>query len=152
MRKSTLYTYSSAKSRLTRQRQLILDILKKDFSHPSAEDIYAKVRQKLPKISLATVYRNLNFLVNMGLAREIVIPGGANRFDGHMKDHDHFVCNVCKKIYNVPKYPLEKSYLPNKDYQIGNFKLDLFGVCAACKDKAPCTLAYSQKNVKIKTI
>jgi len=146
MRKSLLYPHSSQKTRLTIQRQLILDILKKDFTHPTAEKIYAKVKKKLPKISLATVYRNLNFLTKMNLAREIIVPNGPSRFDGHLRDHDHFICHVCKNIYNVPKYPLIKEYLPNKDYQIGDFKLDLFGICATCKDKAPCQSAFLIKK------
>jgi Fe2+ or Zn2+ uptake regulation protein len=146
MRKSSLYTHSSIKSRLTIQRQLILNILKKDFSHPNAEEIYKKVKKKLPKISIATVYRNLHFLNKMNLVREITMPDGPNRFDGHLKDHDHFICHVCKNIYNIPKYPLKTEYLPNKNYQIGSFKLDLFGVCAACKDKEPCQSAFLEKK------
>lgn len=149
MRKSAFYTYSPLKSRLTRQRQLILDILKNDFSHPSVEKIYEKVKKKLPKISIATVYRNINFLTKMDLAREIVVPNGPSRFDGHLKDHDHFICYSCKNIYNVPKYPLKKEYLPNKDYQIGDFKLDLFGICATCKDKTPCQAdIFKEKMLK----
>lgn len=148
MKKTTLQSLSSDKNRLTLQKRIILDVLKNDFSHPTAEDLYKEVKKKLPKISLATVYRNLNLLVFLNLAQEIVIPDGPNRFDGHLKDHDHFICNVCKKIYNVPKYPLEKGYLPNKNYQIGNFKLDLFGVCASCKDKTPCLSLFLSEKTK----
>lgn len=134
------------KNRITPQRQLILGILKKDYSHPTADEIYDKVKKKMPRISLATVYRNLHFLVQINQAREIIVPGEASRYDGHLKDHDHFICNVCKRIYNVPKYPLQKKYLPNKNYKIGSFKLDLFGVCATCQGKAPCRSLFITKK------
>ena len=71
MRKSSLYPHSPIKSRLTIQRQLILNILKKDYSHPTAENVYAKVKEKMPRVSLATIYRNLHFLVQINMAREI---------------------------------------------------------------------------------
>ena len=136
------------KARLTKQRQLILDIIQVDYAHPTAEDIYQKVKKVIANISLATVYRNLHFLVINNLAREINVPEGPSRFDGHLKDHDHFICHVCKKIYNMPKYPLPKNYLPNKNYKIGNFKLDLFGVCAACQHKEPCLTYFENKEIK----
>lgn len=126
------------KSRLTRPRQIILDILRRDFNHPGAENIYRKVKKQLPRVSLATVYRNLKFLMDHDLVKEIMVPDGPSRFDGHLKDHDHFICHVCKKIYNLPKYPLRKNYLPNKNYKIGYFKLDLFGICATCQNQEPC--------------
>lgn len=144
MKKEILQT--PLKNRLTKQRQLILDILEEDYTHPTADEVYAKVKIIIPNISLATVYRNLNFLVKINRAREIVISGEASRFDAHFKDHDHFICNICKNIYNVPKYPLKKGYLPNKNYQIGSFKLDLFGICAACQDKAPCRSLFIMKK------
>lgn len=138
-----------SQTRLTQQRQIILDVIRSDYAHPTAETIYRHVKKILPRISLATVYRNLHFLVVHNLAREIVVPSGPSRFDGHLKEHDHFICYVCKKIYNMPKYPLPKNYLPNKNYRVGSFKLDLFGVCAACQNQEPC-LNHFQLKEKIK--
>lgn len=137
------------KSRLTKARQLILEILQADYAHPTAEDIYHRAQKIQKNISLATVYRNLHFLVRHGLAKEISVPGGPIRFDGHLKDHDHFSCHVCKKIYNMPKYPLPKKFLPNQNYKIGSFKLELYGICAACHNQEPC-LQQFQKKEKIK--
>ncbi|PWB38364.1 MAG: transcriptional repressor [Parcubacteria group bacterium] len=135
---NSAYHLFPAQTRLTRPRQIVLTVLRHDFSHPTAEDIYKDVRKTLPRVSLATIYRNLNFLVKNNLAEEINVPDGPSRFDGHLKDHDHFICHSCKKIYNLPKYPLRKNYLPNKNYKIGGFKLDLFGICATCQNREPC--------------
>ncbi len=126
------------KRRLTKQRQVILNILRVDYSHPNAEQVYIKVKEKLPRISLATVYRNLHFLVKMGLIKELHLPDQISRFDGHLKEHDHFVCNACKQVYNIPKYPLQENFLRNKNYNIGSFNLDCFGICCQCQDKEPC--------------
>lgn len=134
------------KSRLTRQRRLILETLRQDFNHPTAEDIYSKLKKLLPHVSLATVYRNLKFLVDHSLTKEIIVPSGPSRFEGHRIDHDHFICHVCKRIYNLPKYPLRKNYLPNKNYKIGDFKLDLFGVCAGCHNQEPCLQIWRTKT------
>lgn len=139
------------KSRLTKQRQLILDLLRQDHSHPTVDDLYKKVKAMMPGVSLATVYRNLNWLTKLGVVREISMPDQVSRWDGGQSDHDHFICHVCKKIYDIPKYRLEKKYLSGR-HRIGGFKLELSGICEHCQHKEPCLCYFGQKGANIKSI
>ncbi len=127
------------KRRLTKQRELILNILKKDYSHPNIENVYKKAKKILPNISLATVYRNLKFLVKIGLIKELNLADQENRYDGNRKEHDHFICNICKNIYDILKYPLRDKHLKSfGNFDVGGFNLEYFGVCYKCQNKKPC--------------
>ncbi len=127
------------KRRLTKQRKIILDILSKDYTHPTAEQVYIKVKKILPHISLGTIYRNLNFLSNINLIQELKFPGQISKFDGQKKEHDHFTCNICKNIYDIPKYPLKDRHIKKYgEYSIGNFTLNYSGICKKCQNKKPC--------------
>lgn len=91
------------KSRNTRQRTVILDILRKGGFHPTAEAIYHEARKVLPNISLGTVYRNLNFLREQGLAREIRANSDtSSRFEGNCPPHAHFHCTRCQAVLDLP--------------------------------------------------
>ena len=87
--------------RLTRARRLILDVVRASEAHPSAAMVYRDVRRRLPRVSLATVYRNLRMLAAEGLLTERADTAGM-RFDGNTADHDHFTCVTCGRIYDVP--------------------------------------------------
>ena len=87
--------------RLTRPRRLILDLVRGTDAHPSAALVYREVRRRLPRVSLATVYRNLRMLAAEGLLSERADAGGM-RFDGNTDPHDHFTCVACGRIYDVP--------------------------------------------------
>ena len=88
--------------RLTAPRRLILDVVRATDAHPSAAFVYARVRRRLPRVSLATVYRNLRRLAAEGLVRERAEPAGL-RFDGNTAPHDHFTCVACGAIFDVPR-------------------------------------------------
>ena len=93
------------KSRHTRQRGVINDILRSDFVHLTAEEVYQRARKALPCISLGTVYRNLNFLCEQGLAREIRSgDSGSARFEAARDPHAHFHCRACREVRDIP-YP-----------------------------------------------
>src|SRR2546428_13877357 len=87
--------------RLTRPRRLILDVLRATDAHPTAAFVYQRVRRRLPRVSLATVYRNLRMLAAEGLLAERADAGGM-RFDGNTGPHDHFTCLACGRLYDVP--------------------------------------------------
>ncbi len=74
--------FTRAVHRMTNQRRVILEELKKLRSHPTAEDLHQLVRRRLPKISMATVYRNLEILCSEGLAQKMDVAGPQRRFDG----------------------------------------------------------------------
>lgn len=92
---------SQPATRKTRQRQLILDELRKRRDHPTAEEIHAGVRRILPSISLGTIYRNLEFLADRGEIRRIECSGKAMRFDGNLAEHQHAVCLGCGRIEDI---------------------------------------------------
>ncbi len=79
----------------SRQRSLILDIVKNTKTHPTADWIYQEAKKELPTIGIATVYRNLNTLVEMGEVRRLVSGDGQDRFDGDIGEHFHMKCTCC---------------------------------------------------------
>ena len=85
--------------RLTRQKKCILDYLQNTKIHPTADEVYSKVRQQLPQISKGTIYRNLDLFVQSGLIKEI--SGSQKRFDADLSSHSHFCCEVCEKIIDI---------------------------------------------------
>ena len=93
---------SHGQTRMTRQRALILEELRKLDTHPTADELHGIVRARLPRISLGTVYRNLDVLVDSGMARCLASVGAAKRFDGNISDHQHVRCVVCGRIGDIP--------------------------------------------------
>lgn len=87
--------------RLTNQRKLILKQLQSVTSHPTADELYDMVRQHMPRISLGTVYRNLETLSALGLVRKLDNASGQKRFDGDMSSHHHIRCERCGKIGDI---------------------------------------------------
>ncbi len=82
----------------TSQRFIILKTLASLVSHPTADQLFEKVSDKLPGISRDTVYRSLNILADCGMLKRLIMPGGATHFDGDTSPHHHFLCEVCGKI------------------------------------------------------
>ena len=85
----------------SKQRESIKEYLKSTKLHPTAEMVYTVVKEENPKISLATVYRNLNLLVDAGEARRITTGDGTDHFDGDISPHSHYHCRCCHKIYDI---------------------------------------------------
>ena len=125
------------KTRNTRQRGVILDILRKTDEHPTAEIIYREARRVLPNISLGTVYRNLNFLRDQGTVREIRPgEGGSSRFDGTAAPHAHFHCVHCSALLDVPLPPaLEGLRIEEERISaVSVVDLHLIGSCCGCAE------------------
>lgn len=119
--------------RITSQKQIILDYLRETKVHPTAEEVYLNVKKKLPRISLGTVYRNLEHFVDTGKILEI--NGEPRRFDGDLIDHQHFVCNTCNKIYDIfYKFPSIKNFKKQKNNigKIENHQILFYGICKKC--------------------
>ncbi|MDY6037578.1 MAG: transcriptional repressor [Eubacterium sp.] len=85
----------------SRQRSIILDIVKNSYDHPTAETVYKLARRELPTIGIATVYRNLNQLVDAGEINRITLPGKIDRFDGHLDEHYHAICPICGELADL---------------------------------------------------
>lgn len=124
------------KSRNTKQRAVILEILRKGGSHPTAESIYHEARKILPNISLGTVYRNLNFLREQGLAHEIRTNSeSSSRFEGKCPPHAHFHCTNCQSVLDLPLPPCLKELEWNEESEISkvnSLDLHVIGACREC--------------------
>ncbi|EKE21982.1 MAG: hypothetical protein ACD_7C00086G0034 [uncultured bacterium] len=120
--------------RLTNQKQFILDYLQDTTTHPTAEEIYLNVKKYLPRISLGTIYRNLeNFVATEKI---LEINGATKRFDGDMSDHQHFICNSCGKVYDIfCKIPQIKNFQSHihKIGKIEKYQILFYGTCKECK-------------------
>lgn len=124
-----------ANLRMTHQREIILDELRRSKTHPTADELYERIKKKLPRISLATVYRNLEILSETGLIKKLEISGRQKRFDWNPQDHDHVYCTKCHRVDNIPTEtaPL-LSIEPNqqKGYRITGCRIEFYGLCPHC--------------------
>jgi Fur family peroxide stress response transcriptional regulator len=125
------------KSRNTKQRAVILEILRRNDSHLTAEAIYREARKILPNISLGTVYRNLSFLREQGRAREIRSNSdSSSRFEGKCPPHAHFHCTVCQAVLDVPLPACLEEVEWNGEPEISSVKsldLHVIGACKQCR-------------------
>jgi len=87
---------------MTKQRRVILDELRKLKSHPSADELYRRVRRFLPRISLGTVYRNLEVLSQQGVVQKVELGGPQRRYDGDATTHYHVRCVECGRVEDAP--------------------------------------------------
>ena len=92
----------------SRQRNLILDIVKNTSCHPTAEWVYQEAKMEIPGIGLATVYRNLNTLVELGEVRRLSSGDGQDRFDGMVDEHFHMKCSCCGGLVDLEPEGAEK--------------------------------------------
>lgn len=125
--------------RMTRQRKVILEELKKMATHPSAEDVYEVVRRQLPRISLGTVYRNLEILSELGKIQKLELGGTLKRFDWNTKKHYHIRCINCDRVDDAPMgfmEHVENALDGNTGYQITGHRLEFLGLCPDCLEKA----------------
>lgn len=121
--------------RLSKQRKVILEELRKVSSHPTADEVYDMVRRILPRISLGTVYRNLEFLCSKGLVLKLGGPGQQKRFDGHADPHPHIRCEVCSRIVDVMD-EVKTPVLPegcDQGFTILNCNIEFVGICPDCR-------------------
>ena len=117
----------------TRQKEIILDAVKHLENHPTADEIYLYLKKVHPRLSLATVYRNLNQFATEGRIRKVSVPGDSDRFDAVMETHEHFYCESCGLIHDVQIPGLEAQLLNHPSMKITDYKLMLFGECENCR-------------------
>ncbi len=124
---------------MTRQRRVILEELRKVKTHPSADEIYEIVRKRLPRISLGTVYRNLERLSESGDIQKLEPGCSLKRFDGNPTDHCHIRCVRCDRIADAPVAPdlkIDLAQVNSTDYEIIGHRLEFLGVCPICSAKS----------------
>lgn len=133
------------KLRMTRQRKVILEELRKQNIHPTADALYAMVRKRLPRISLGTVYRNLEILTALGEIQTLEMSGSQKRYDGVPNKHYHIRCMHCGRVDDAPIAPLnqlENELYGATVYTIMGHRLEFMGLCPDCsKDEEACRMA-----------
>lgn len=123
----------------SRQRELVLEIIKNTQIHPTAEEIYSMVQGVDNKISKSTVYRNINILVDNNIIKKITMPTGPDRFDYLHNPHHHAICNICGKVFDF-SYDFDKEKISNiVKIQTGIYTdvdcISINGICNNCKSK-----------------
>ncbi len=123
--------------RMTNQREMILRELKKSKGHLTADELYERVKKFMPRISLATVYRNLEILSDVNMIRKLEISGRQKRFDSVLEEHDHIYCVQCQRIDNLSIEPghIDLAMNETKGYTITGRRLEVTGLCPACQKK-----------------
>lgn len=123
-------------TRMTKQKKLILDILRSTKTHPTADWIYEQAKRQIPKISLGTVYRNLKILKEMGEIMELDYGSTYSRFDGNPANHYHFTCLKCGRVDDVPLAPKEDLEVEAggilEGAEVDTHRLEFYGRCPAC--------------------
>jgi Fur family ferric uptake transcriptional regulator len=122
--------------RNTPQRKLVFEELIAASVHPTAAELYERVRQRLPRVSLGTVYRNLEVLHQDGMIRKLEFSGAETRFDGMLDPHYHVRCSACGNVADIfdlgpdgaPAQPDELA-----GYRIEGHRLEYHGICPACR-------------------
>ncbi len=134
----------SEKMRMTKQRRVILDALRKNNIHPTADTIYELVRKQLPRISLGTVYRNLEILTALGEIQTLELSGSQKRYDGTPQKHYHIRCLHCGRVDDAPIAPLnrlEDDLYESTVYTIMGHRLEFIGLCPECSRNEEACLA-----------
>ena len=124
--------------RMTNQREMILQELKKSKDHLTADELYERVKKKMPRISLATVYRNLEILSEAGIIGKLEVSGRQKRFDWDTGEHDHVHCIQCHRVDNLKLNRKELDLLSGqavKGYRISGYRLEFSGLCGQCRKK-----------------
>ncbi|OGB90487.1 transcriptional repressor [candidate division WOR-1 bacterium RIFCSPHIGHO2_01_FULL_53_15] len=119
----------------SRQREELLKVLRGTKSHPTAGWVFARLKNKFPRLSLGTVYRNLNLLRDEGKVQELAFGSTFDRFDGNPLPHYHFICEKCGRVFDI-NLPVENT-LNKKAEKAAGFKVDrhrveFFGRCRNC--------------------
>lgn len=120
--------------RRTKQLDVVWNEISDDKSHPTADQIYERVREKIPHISLGTVYRNLQKLVAEGQLQVITLDR-TQHFDPHLGRHQHFICKSCGRVDDVfvdPDEEIRPSTLPPGGFTVTSHQLSWYGTCKSC--------------------
>ena len=121
---------------VTHQRQVLYEVMKTMHGHPSPEEVYARVKKKVPAISLATVYKNIHLFVESGVFSKVSMHHGSLRVEMNDEAHHHMVCSKCKAITDIGEKELglvsKKDKLPG-GFLVERYAVDVIGICAKCQ-------------------
>ncbi len=122
----------------SRQRDAIKENLMHRKDHPTADMVFSDIRQEFPNISLGTVYRNLSLLSDIGEIQRLPASDGADRYDGNVVPHDHFICKCCGSVTDmamVDAEALARSVDSRFDGLIEYCSVNFYGICGDCRHR-----------------
>ena len=128
-------TISHNGHRLTPQRREVYDVLLAQRDHPTATEVFLRAKQRMPSISLATVYNCLETLVDCGLAKQVNVERDATRYCPNLDEHGHFMCERCGKVFDVPlaaSHHIEGTWDLPRGFTVTHSDFTLRGICADC--------------------
>ena len=120
---------------LTRQREVVLQVIRDEPEHLTANEVFDKAKQLLPGISFATVYNSVRYLKEAGLIAEISFGNSASRFDSMTSRHDHAICTKCGKLVDMEiELPAEviRFAAEFSRFKPESLELTLRGICPDC--------------------
>ena len=119
--------------RVTAQRLAVYRTLAEDLNHPTADSVYKQLKDRIPGMSHATVYRTLEFLERENLIRRVSAPAAVARFDANLEFHQHLSCRICGNLVDVSLPELAKPTLPTvSDFTVEELDIRLVGRCRRC--------------------
>lgn len=133
----------------TVQRRVVLEALVERTDHPTVDQVYGVVKERLPGVSRTTVYRTLETFADLGLARRTHHFAAAARFDGNMERHHHLVCTACGKVVDYTDRDLRVDGLPHAarhDFMVADYSMYIEGVCSDCKARTAIQKPSRQKT------
>jgi Fur family peroxide stress response transcriptional regulator len=124
---------------VTPQRIAIYRALLEASDHPNPEAIYARVRTSMPSLSLATIYKTLDTLADLGLVSELPATGNSRRYDANADVHHHLVCTRCDRVTDYYDLALDRIPLPSRlaGFRARSLSVHIHGLCAACANAGP---------------
>ncbi len=125
---------------VTHQRQVIYEVMQSMHGHPSPEEVFLQVKELVPAISLATVYKNIHLFLASGIFREVSPHHGSLRVEVNTTLHHHMVCTMCRSIQDISEAELldysgchpARQTLPN-GFLAQRLAVDVLGICARCQ-------------------
>lgn len=139
----------SGTSKASLQRRLVLQILESSHGHPTAQTVFEQARRRMPSISLATVYRNLRFLVGQGTLIENKIGNKPSRFETRKQRHYHVCCVECGSLEDLVlpyQSALDKRVEQMVRYRLREHHMEFFGVCPRCQGRSRSSLDRPKRS------
>lgn len=137
--KNTLKTLSAPGLRVTNQRALILEIIRRGRGHMDADEIHRRAREKNPRISLSTVYRTLQTLKKLGLVEELHFDEEHHHYEiKSATEHHHLICAGCGKVveFSCPlSHELKETVSREKNFEVTEVEVQMRGYCPRCRQK-----------------
>lgn len=119
--------------KITPQRVSVYEVLLNREDHPTVEEVYNEVKKKYPFVSLATVYRTVETLEELGFVKRVAYWGGSVRYDANVQEHHHLICIKCGAIKDVHIHINWKPPMELEGYSVNTYTVHMYGLCPQCR-------------------